>query len=154
VRILPEAAALQGNLEARMPPGQGAMADIVSFPRMPDSPDHRRGPDRRRAHRGGRRALDQPGFAPLVMLVGDNGESCEAILAKLRFAVAPTRTADEALRVMTGLNPDLIVAREPDAARLRGEAPQHVPVVVLNDQTADPDVLVAEIRKALRAKNP
>lgn len=122
---------------------------------MPHTPEHRRGPDRRRLPRGGRRATDRAGYAPLVLLVdddADNGNRCEAILSKLRFAVAPARGIDEALRIMTGVHPDLIVARSADAARLRAEAPPHVPVVVTTDGGMEGDALVEAIRRALRAK--
>lgn len=123
---------------------------------MPHVPEHRRGPDRRRLPRGGRRATDRAGYAPLVLLVDDidNGNRCEAILSKLRFAVAPARGLDEALRIMTGLHPDLIVARSNDAAALRGAAPQQVPVVVITDESMEGDVLIAAIRRALRARRP
>ena len=71
--------------------------------------DHRSGrSDRRRLPRGGRRSTDREGFAPLVLLVGSDpdvvGQS-DAVLAKLRFAVATCANADEALRVMNGLRP-------------------------------------------------
>jgi CheY-like chemotaxis protein len=122
---------------------------------MPRSPDPRRGPDRRRLPRGGRRATDQAGYAPLVLLVDENaqsGEECEAILVKLRFAVAPARSAEEGVRIMTGLRPDLIVARSADAARLRESAAPHVPVVVMSGEAMDADALIRDIRHALRTK--
>lgn len=121
---------------------------------MPGAPDQRRGADRRGRPRGGRRTEDKNGYAPLVMLVDDDatsGERCEAILAKLRFAVAPTRSVDEALRVMAALRPEIVVARQADASRLRTEAPQHVPVVAIDDGISA-EALVNEIRKALRAQ--
>ena len=71
---------------------------------MPGAPDQRRGPDRRSRPRGGRRVEDKTGYAPLVLLVDEDaasGERCEAILAKLHFAVAPARSVEEALRVMS-----------------------------------------------------
>lgn len=117
--------------------------------------ENRRGPDRRRVSRGGRRVDDAPGFAPLVMVVG-KGETVvaqsEAVLARLRFAVTTSGTVDEALRVMSGVRPDVVVA-EPDAAsRIRLEAPEHVPVVEMNaDMRGNPDALVEGIREAIRA---
>jgi hypothetical protein len=121
---------------------------------MPHTPEHRRGSDRRKLPRGGRRATDRDGYAPLVLLVGDteNGNRCEAILSTLRFAVAPARSLDDALRIMTGLHPDLIVARAADAGRLRSEAPEHIPVVVATEGQVEADVLVEDIRRALRAR--
>jgi hypothetical protein len=117
--------------------------------------EHPRGPDRRKLPRGGRRAGDTSGFAPLVLLVG-SGESvvaqAEAVLAKLRFAVATSGTVDDALRVMTGIRPDVIVAESDAAARIRLEAPEHLPVVVVNDEMrGDPERFVDEIRRSLRA---
>lgn len=86
------------------------------------------------------------------MVVDENAassERAETILAKLHFAVAPTRSVEEALRVMAALRPEIVVARAADASRLRAEAPQHVPVVGVEDGTS-PEALVDEIRKALR----
>jgi CheY-like chemotaxis protein len=116
---------------------------------------HRRGRDRRRQQRGGRRADDREGFAPLVMLVGDEPsviERSEAILAKLRFAVTTSTSAEEALRVLPELKPDLVVAREDDGEKIRTSAMLRVPVVVLDGSMQDdPETLIREIRRALRA---
>lgn len=90
-----------------------------------------------------------------MLLVGDQPSvigPAEAILAKLRFAVSLTGTVDEALRVLPALRPDLVVARQGDASRLRLEAPEGLPVVEMGDGTsATPEALVEEIRGALRA---
>src|SRR5215204_876067 len=99
-----------------------AMGTVVSFPRVPGLPDKRQGMDRRSRARGGRRSGDKAGFAPLVLLVDEDAEKsarCEAILAKLRFAVAPAHTVDEAIRVMEALRPNLVVARVQDEPRLK-----------------------------------
>jgi len=115
--------------------------------------ERRQGPDRRRSPRGGRRETDQPGYSPLVLVVDVDPrgrETCETILAKLRFAVAPVDSAEKALDVMAGLRPDVIVTRERDAQRLRqngGTTP-----VVVSDGLDDPESLVEEIRRALRAR--
>lgn len=130
-----------------------AVGTIVSFPRMPGLPDKRQGADRRSRPRGGRRAGDKAGFAPLVLLVDENAENgarCEAILCKLRFAVAPARTVDEAVRVMDALRPNLVVARVEDVARLKRATPSGVPFVALTDEHNDIEEMVAEIRRALR----
>jgi len=114
-----------------------------------------RGPERRRLPRGGRRATDVAGFAPLVLLLG-RGDSvvaqAEAVLARLKFAVTTTGTVEEALRILEGIRPDVVVA-EPDAAsRIRLEWPEHVPVVEMNGELrGDPDALVEAIRQAIRA---
>lgn len=134
-----------------------AVGTIVSFPRMPNPPDKRQGADRRNRARGGRRAGDKAGFAPLVMLVDENAENgarCEAILAKLRFAVAPAHTVDEAVRVMDALRPNLVVARVQDVARLKRATPSGVPFVALTDEHNDLEKMVAEIRRALRTVRP
>jgi DNA-binding NtrC family response regulator len=115
----------------------------------------RRGPDRRRRPRGGRREEDREGFAPLVMLVGDEPgvmDRSEAILAKLRFAVATSSSVDHALRALPDLKPDLVVAGEWDGARIRSSAPDHMPIVVMSQgMQDDPEALIEEIRRTLRA---
>ena len=121
---------------------------------MPGLPDKRQGEDRRSRPRGGRRAGDKAGYAPLVMVVDENAENgarCEAILAKLRFAVAPAHTVDEALRVMDALRPNLVVARVKDLAKLKRATPSGVPVVALTEEHNDLDLMVEEIRRALRS---
>lgn len=131
-----------------------AVGNIVTFPRMPGLPDKRQGPDRRSRPRGGRRTGDQAGYAPLVLLVDENPENgarCEAILAKLRFAVAPAHTVDEAVRVMDALRPNLVVARVKDLARLERAVPSGVPFVALTEAHNDLEEMVEEIRRALRA---
>jgi len=94
------------------------------------------------------------GLAPLVMVVGDEaavGDAVGAVLARLKFAVTPSPTVDEALRVMTTMRPDLIVAAREDASRIRLECPEHRGVVVVTDSMrANAELLVDEIRKALR----
>jgi CheY-like chemotaxis protein len=133
------------------------MGNVIAFRRMNDQPEHRRGPDRRSTRRGGRRTTDKAGYAPLVLIVDDNEDSngrCEAILAKLHFAVAPTKSIEEATRVMDALRPDVIVARVADAAALRQATAADLPIVLLAEDLLDPEVLVNEIRKELRAHKP
>jgi PleD family two-component response regulator len=130
------------------------MGNVIAFRRANDPHEHRRGPDRRNTRRGGRREGDKKGYAPLVLIVDDNEYSaarCEAILAKLHFAVAPTRSIDEATRVMEALRPDIIVARVADAAALRSATAADLPIVLLSDDVLDPEVLIEEIRLELRA---
>jgi hypothetical protein len=131
------------------------MGHIIAFPRVPGSPEQRNGADRRSTRRGGRRTTDKPGYAPLVLLVDGDEDSnvrCEAILAKLHFAVAPTRSVDEAIRVMEALRPNLIIARVADAAALRQATAADLPLVILGDDLLDPEALVEEIRRELRMK--
>jgi hypothetical protein len=115
----------------------------------------RRGPDRRRQSRGGRRIKDTEGFAPLVMLVGDGPgmiDRSEAILAKLRFAVATSNSVDHALRVLPDLKPDIVVASEWDGARIRSIIADDTPIVVMSrSMQDDPEALIEEIRRTLRA---
>jgi PleD family two-component response regulator len=126
---------------------------VVAFPRMPGVPEQRRGPDRRSRPRGGRRTEDRQGFAPLVLLVDADpeiGAHCEAILAKLRFAVAPTSSADEAARVMEALRPNIIVVRGIDPDVLRRVTPADVPLVPISDEHGDAESFVDAIRRGLR----
>jgi hypothetical protein len=121
--------------------------------------NHRRGPERRKQPRGGRRTEDATGFAPLVLLVGEGDEvvaQSEVVLAKLRFAVATSATVEEALRVLMGIRPDVVVAEPEAASRIRLEAPEHLPVVVLTDEMhADRNKLIEGIRESIRmAKRP
>ena len=78
-------------------------------------------------------------------------ERSEAVLAKLHFAVSIADNADDALRVIPELRPDLVVATEADSTRIRLEAPQNVPVVRMEGSMQDnTDELVEEIRRAIR----
>jgi PleD family two-component response regulator len=126
---------------------------------MPSNPSERRSvPDRRRHPRGGRRPDDRDGYAPLVLVADDDHDSsarCEAILAKLKFAVAPARSAEEAIRVMQVLRPNIVVSHLKDGQGLERSmasdpAMADVPVLVLTPATADPESLIEEIRKVLR----
>jgi hypothetical protein len=124
---------------------------------MAEAFENSRGPDRRRLSRGGRRVGDVPGFAPLVLVVG-KGETAmaqsEAVLARLKFAVTTSGTVEEALRVMSGIRPDVVVAEQEAASRIRLEAPEHVPVVEMNgDMRTNPDALIEGIRHAIRAND-
>ena len=124
--------------------------------------ERRLGPDRRRVSRGGRRPGDQKGYAPLVLVIDDDvhsSERCEAILARLRFAVAPARTAEEALRVMSTLRPNLVVSHLKDEDVLRRGIESDpsiagVPVITLTPDTEDPEALVEEIRRVLGKPTP
>jgi PleD family two-component response regulator len=130
------------------------MGDVIAFRRPDQEYQPRRGPDRRSTRRGGRRAEDKKGFAPLVLLLDDNSDNnarCEAILARLHFAVAPTRDIDEAKSVMSALRPDIIVARVADAAALKNVTSADLPIVLLGDDDLDPESLVEDIRRELRA---
>jgi len=113
-------------------------------------------PDRRRRPRGGRRAGDVAGFTPLVFVVSDKRrrEVSEAILAKLRFAVAPFDSADAAAAMMLSLRPEVVVAGRLDYMKLRDKmAPANnglpIPLVLIPDG-ATPEAVVEAVRAALR----
>jgi PleD family two-component response regulator len=131
------------------------MANVVPFTRMGETTENRRGPERRRQPRGGRRGDDPAGFAPLVLLVGDDAtvvEGSEAVLAKLHFGVTVSETVDEALRVLTSLRPDIVVASPTDAPRIRMEVPEHLPVLVMTEEMRENrEALVEGIRQLLRS---
>ena len=120
--------------------------------------ERRQGPDRRIRPRGGRRPEDGTGFTPLVLVVDEDSrgrELCEAILAKLSFAVTPAISREKALQIMAALRPDVIVARSADARALRERTAKGldgpaVPVVELGEGGPDPIGLIEEIRAALR----
>lgn len=76
--------------------------------------------------------------------------TCETILAKLNFAVAPVESLPRALEVMAALRPEVVVAKLRDVALL--EQQSLAPVVVVTEEMSDPDVLVEAIRQALRRK--
>ncbi len=120
---------------------------------MSNTPERRSQPDRRRAPRGGRRPSDEAGFAPLVLVVGDREETsfqCEAILARLRFAVTPAPDVAGALVVIDTIHPDLIVAAPTTAERLRRETGTTIPIVEFNAESRDCEALVERIREAIR----
>ena len=107
--------------------------------------------------RGGRRPDDQNGYAPLVLLADDDqgsGARCEAILAALKFAVAPAHSAEEAMRIMRALRPNLVVSHLTDDGAFReaieaDATTAGVPVITLTEETQEPTALVEEIRRVL-----
>lgn len=126
---------------------------------MADEYQNRRsGTDRRSTPRGGRRPGDPRGYSPLILVADEdasNGARCVAILSKLRFAVAPAHSVEEAVKVMHSLHPTLIVARLSDEPELRKQMATDpelgdIPIVTMTAANDDPDVLIEEIRAALR----
>ena len=76
----------------------------------------------------------------------------EAVLAKLRFAVTTSKTVDGALKVVAGIRPNIVVAAADAANRVRAEAPEQLPIVVMTDEMRrDAEVLIPAIRETLRA---
>lgn len=83
----------------------------------------------------------------------------EAILAKLRFAVAPFESLDKAIAVMQALRPEVVVAREEYVDRLRANLPRDrydrlIPVVPITEALHTGEALVEEIRRVLRGRPP
>jgi CheY-like chemotaxis protein len=112
-------------------------------------------PDRRSRSRGGRRPTDRRGATPLVLVADEEPGSrttCETILAKLNFAVAPVESLPKALEVMAALRPEVIVAKLRDTSLLKEQS--RAPVVVVTEEMSDPDILVEAIRQALRRGRP
>ena len=126
---------------------------------MSDSGDKRRSPDRRRFSRGGRRDTDIRGYTPLVFVVDprpSGRDACEAILAKLRFAVAPFDSLEKATRAMEGLKPDLVLVTKNWLEEMRRALPagRHenpLPVLPLPEGELSMSTLIEEVRRALRA---
>ena len=115
--------------------------------------EKRRLADRRGRSRGGRRPSDKRGATPLVVVADDEPGSrttCETILAKLNFAVAPVESLPKALEVMAALRPEVVVAKGRDAELLKQQS--LAPVVVVTEEMSDPDTLVEAIRQALRRR--
>jgi PleD family two-component response regulator len=125
----------------------------------PDS-ERRDTPDRRKTPRGGRRPRDPQGYSPLVLVADDDANSgarCVAILARLRFAVAPAHSVEEAIKVMEALRPNLIVARLRDEPALREQMATNpeigeIPMITLTSENDAPLLLVEEIRRALNRR--
>src|SRR3954463_11915994 len=119
------------------------------------TPELRKGFDRRRESRGGRRPGDVDGFAPLVLVADEDaasGDMCETLLATLRFAVARVDSVDKAVSVISTLLPDVIVARGRDVSPLQRAAwPSGVPFVIVTDVLREPAALVGAIRHAIRS---
>ena len=98
------------------------------------------------------------GYSPLILVADDdanNGARCVAILARLRFAVAPAYSVEEAIKVMEALKPNLIVARLKDEPALREQMASNpaivdIPLLSLTEENEAPQLMIEAIRKALR----
>lgn len=120
--------------------------------------EKRQGRDRRRLPRGGRRPGDVRGFTPLVMVVDSEArrrDISEAILAKLMFAVAPVESAEKAVSILRALNPEVIVAGEEDAKRIRETMPidAGIAIIALSEDARVTDSLIETVRKSLQARS-
>ena len=120
--------------------------------------EFRFGPDRRQFARGGRRATDPAGYAPMVVIIDNDAtrlDLSEAILAKLRFAVAPFATVEKAIMAMHALRPEIVVARTDAVHELRGHLPvdrdgHAIPVLPLTAELHEPHALINALRLVIR----
>lgn len=125
---------------------------------MTEIVENREGPDRRRKPRGGRRPTDLDGATPLVMVVDTDParrDISHAILARLKFAVAPVESVERAVAVVESLHPEVIVVGEADAGRLAlalesDEGDEAVPIVTVGEDNREADALLEAVRRALR----
>lgn len=78
----------------------------------------------------------------------------EAILAKLQFAVAPVESADKAASVYQTLDPEVIVAGEQDAKRIREliTSGERLPIVTIAEDARITEGLVEAVRLMLHAR--
>ena len=79
----------------------------------------------------------------------------EAILAKLRFAVAPFASAEKALAAMHALRPEIVIARTEALQALREHLPidrdgREIPLLPLTTDLAEPAALVEALRQLIR----
>lgn len=84
---------------------------------------------------------------------------CEAILAKLRFAVVPLAGVRDALAALNGLRPDAVVVGHQEAADLRNRLPTGrqggpIPVVEYSESEESASGVVDALRQALRSTLP
>ena len=119
--------------------------------------DKRTVAERRRLLRGGRRPDDVRGFTPLVMVVDSEvgrRDISEAILAKLMFAVAPVESAEKAVALLRALNPEVIVAGEEDAQKIRQLLPADtvIEIVAVSESDRVTDRLIESVRESLRGR--
>ena len=116
------------------------------------------GPDRRRFSRGGRRPSDKAGYAPIVVVIDNDAtrlDLSEAILAKLKFAVAPFASVERALTAMHALMPEIVVARTDCVNELRDRLPvdrdgHAIPLLPLTPELSEPAALVEALRLLIR----
>ena len=79
----------------------------------------------------------------------------EAILAKLRFAVAPFATVEKAIAAMHALMPEVVVVRADAVRELRDRLPvdrdgRAIPLLPLTAELAEPYALVEALRQVIR----
>jgi hypothetical protein len=122
-----------------------------------DSSERRRGADRRRHSRGGRRPGDRAGHAPLVFVVSRDPNQLafwEAQLLARQFAVIACKGPAPARDAFRALRPDVIVAAAADYHSLHdqlrfGRRGHAVPIVELSGTPEPTEQLLGRIRRAL-----
>jgi hypothetical protein len=98
----------------------------------------------------------------MVVVVDENPggrDIAEAILAQLRFAVAPFESVELALSAMRALLPEAIVARESAAIAMKDRLPNDrrgrpIPLLPITADLAEPEALVEALRRLLRSAAP
>jgi hypothetical protein len=88
------------------------------------------------------------------MVVGNHaevGDAAGAVLAKLKFAVVPAASVDDAFRIMKTMRPDIVTANAGDSERIRLQRPDQIAVVVEDSMRDDAQLLVDRIRDAIRS---
>ena len=94
----------------------------------------------------------------MIVVIDDDAtrlDISEAILAKLRFAVAPFASVDKALAAMQALRPEIIVLRDSALQQLRGRVPadkdgRAIPLLAVTPELSDPETLVEALRALIR----
>ena len=94
----------------------------------------------------------------MVVVIDDDVrqlEIAEAILAKLRFAVAPFASVDKAVSAMQALRPEIVVARMDAVRELRGRLPadrdgRAIPLLPVTAELSDPVALIEALRQLIR----
>ncbi len=94
----------------------------------------------------------------MVVVIDDDAtrlDVSEAILAKLRFAVAPFGSVEQALAAMQALRPEAIVARDSAVQQLRDHLPADrdgrvIPLLPLTPELSDPEALIDALRQLMR----
>ena len=105
----------------------------------------RRGQDRRRVTRGGRRALDRPGqYPPVLIADSDDGARsvCVRYLHRCGFQVAEARSGEEAATALDTSRPHVAITEltlpSPSRFRTRLMKDVHIPVIVTTTDEAAP----------------
>jgi len=94
----------------------------------------------------------------MIVVIDDDAtrlDRSEAILAKLRFAVAPFVSAEKAILAMNALSPEIIVARTDAVQTLRGRLfvdrdGRDIPLLPLTADLAEPSALIEALRQLIR----